>query len=129
MLNDLQINRPERLEEGHALTQSFYLVSALPGIHNRPVWVESDNPALGERSTTSVIISSNNWARAWSSRYAEPEQIESAIRAGQNMLSFALTGNYKNDPVHKDTIDMKRQNQREAEQRAEQRLAPSPSAE
>lgn len=129
MLSDLQISQPQLLEEGHALTQSFYLVSTLPGVQNRPVWVESDNPALGEESTTSVIIGSNNWAAAWSARFTDPETSEKAIRAGLNMLSFSLSGNYKTDPVHKETIDMKRQYQRDAEQREAAKLAPAPTAE
>jgi len=126
MLNDLQISQPQILEEGHALTQSFYLVSELSGVYNRPVWVESDNPALGEESTTSVIIGSNNWAGAWSGRFTEAEITEEAIRAGLNMFSFALTGNYKTDPVHAETIEMKRQNQLEALRREAERLAPPP---
>ncbi len=128
MLNDLQISQPQLLEEGHALTQSFYLVSELPGIHNRPVWVESDNPSMGE-STTSVIIGSNNWAGAWSGRFTEPEVTEKALRAGLNMFSFSLAGNYKTDPVHEETITMKRENQRAAERRDAERLAPAPSGE
>lgn len=127
MLNDLQIGQPQMLEEGHALTQSFYLVSTLPGVENRPVWVESDNLTMGEDSTTSVIIGSNNWAGAWSARFTYPETSEQAIRAGLNMLSFALSGNYKTDPVHKETIEMKRQYQREAEQREAAELAPAPA--
>ena len=127
MLNDLQISQPQLLEEGHALTQSFYIVSELPGVHNRPVWVESDNPAIGEESTTSVIIGSNNWAGAWSGRFTDPEVTEQAIRAGLNMFSFSLSGNYKTDPVHADTIAMKRENQLEALRREAERLAPPPA--
>ncbi|MAE51851.1 MAG: hypothetical protein CMH27_08570 [Micavibrio sp.] len=124
MLNDLQISKPEILQEGHALTQSFYLTATLPGVQDRPVWVESDNPALGERSSTSVIIGSNNWAGAWSSILTDPEASEKAIRAGLNMLSFSLTGNYKTDPVNEETIKMKRQYQREAEAREAARIVP-----
>ncbi len=121
LLDDLQINTTEFLKEGHALTQSFYLVSNLPGVNNRGTLVESDNLTLGEQSTTSVVISANNWAGAWST----PENSEGAMRAGLNMLYYALTENYKNDPIHADILEQKRQYQRDQELRR-QGLTPEP---
>lgn len=109
LLDDLQIGAAEPLVEGHALTQSFYLVSNLPGVNDRGAWVEADNAATGERSQTSILIGANNWAGAWSALMASPETSETAIRSGLNMLLYALSGNYKTDPMHEETIIIKRE--------------------
>lgn len=126
LLDDLQIRPPQRLEEGHSLTQSFYLLSALPGsAGNASVWVESAPANLGEAGVSSVVISDQNWAGAWAGVTTDLEGSESAFRSGLNILMYALSGHYKSDPIHDETLDQKREYLRQDALRAAEQAAPS----
>ncbi|MGE4063197.1 MAG: DUF4159 domain-containing protein [Rhodospirillaceae bacterium] len=97
----------------HALTKSFYLLQNLPGRY-------ADAGVLVERGSnsndaaSSVIIGGSDWASAWARdanglpMYAVvpggERQRELALRAGVNMVMYALTGNYKTDQVHLPSI-------------------------
>lgn len=94
------------VNEEHTLTRSFYLMSSLRGSFDyNDVWVEKGG-LEGTESVSSVIIGENNWAGAWAARTL-PEgsrQRELSLRAGINMVMFALTGEYKGDQLHLDSI-------------------------
>lgn len=117
IIDDLQIRPPERLEEGHALSQSFYFSELAGSNASADVWVERSAENLGEAGATSVIIADQNWAGAWSSITVDAEQNEAAIWSGLNILVYSLTGLYKNDPIHQETIEQKREYLEEEAQR------------
>jgi hypothetical protein len=96
----------------HVLTKAFYLMSEFPGRWaGGTVWVERDE---GRGEVSSVIIGGNDWAGAWAigqnGRHLFPvvpggeQQREMAFRFGINLMMYALTGNYKADQVHVQTI-------------------------
>ncbi|MGE3474535.1 MAG: DUF4159 domain-containing protein [Rhodospirillaceae bacterium] len=97
----------------HALTRSFYLLQSLPGRYADP-GVLVERGSNGNDSGSSVIIGSSDWASAWARdgngnpMYAVvpggERQRELALRAGVNMVMYALTGNYKTDQVHLPSI-------------------------
>ena len=106
----LQIPELMRVEQGHILSKSFYLLDAFPGrFAGGAVWAEK-SPDLAHDGVTSVLIGGHDWAAAWSqntrdrARFAvEPggeRQREMAYRFGVNLYMMALTGNYKSDQVH-----------------------------
>lgn len=101
------------LAPDHALTRSFYLLQNLPGRYADPgVLVERGSNTNDDAS--SVIIGGSDWASAWARdanglpMYAVvpggERQREMALRAGVNMVMYALTGNYKTDQVHLPSI-------------------------
>ena len=110
----LRMNVPplEPLPEGHILTKSFYRLDDLHGRNSGgEVWIESDS-ALRESTdgVPSLIIGGRDWAAAWAiddrglpvrspGRGGERRR-EYAFRAGINIAMVALTGNYKGDQVH-----------------------------
>jgi hypothetical protein len=106
MLGGISIDLLSRINVDHALTKSFYLVAALPGTTNySPVWVEAPGTPNAE-NVSSVIIGDKNWAGAWAGRTLESssQEREMALRAGANMVYYAITGNYKTDMVHVPSI-------------------------
>jgi hypothetical protein len=97
----------------HALTRSFYLLQNLPGRYADPgVLVERGSNS--NDGASSVIIGGADWASAWARdanglpMYAVvpggERQRELSLRAGVNMVMYALTGNYKTDQVHLPSI-------------------------
>lgn len=87
----------------HTLTKSFYLVSTLPGSHDfATVWIETPESEGSKENVSSVIIGENNWSGAWAGRTLLPDsrEREMALRAGVNMVMYAMAGNYKSDQVH-----------------------------
>ncbi len=102
------------IPQTHVLTKAFYLLAEFPGRYNgAPVWVESDERAAND-GVSSVIIGAHDWAAAWATdRQGRPlyaavpggeTQREYAIRFGVNVAMYALTGNYKGDQVHVQSI-------------------------
>ncbi len=94
----------------HVLTRSFYLLTDLPGRYQGgQVWI-AEAAADSNRSVSSVVIGSHDWAAAWArdaagrSRFpvvpGGEVQREMAYRFGVNLVMYALTGNYKADQVH-----------------------------
>ena len=94
----------------HVLTKSFYLLSDMPGrFAGGKLWIEAGNGRVNDGVTT-IIIGSNDYAGAWAvdqrGRGINPvmpggeTQREMAFRVGVNLVMHALTGNYKDDPVH-----------------------------
>ncbi len=91
----------------HVLTKSFYLLQGFPGRwQDGALWTE----AQYANRVSGILIGSNDYAAAWASNdrgewlypvsSGNPRQRETAIRAGINIVLYALTGNYKADQVH-----------------------------
>lgn len=108
ILADLSIRPPERISESHPLSQSFYFSNLQGSNSNASVWVERNASNLGEAGASSVIIGDQNWAGAWSASTVDGADQEEAVRAGLNILLYALSGQYKLDPIHQETIEQKR---------------------
>jgi hypothetical protein len=119
LLGRLDIPRLEPVPEGHVMTKSFYLLRTFPGRWDGgQLWVEAEADQGSEQGrkarrvdgVSSVMITSNDFASAWATdergRPMFPVvpggevQREAAIRAGVNIVMYALTGNYKADQVH-----------------------------
>lgn len=126
IIADLSIRSPERMSESHPLSQSFYFSDLQGSNASASVWVERNAANLGESGASSVIIGDQNWAGAWSASTASGNDQEQAIRAGLNILIYALSGQYKLDPIHQETIEQKRDYlEEEALRLREEGLAPN----
>lgn len=126
LLRDIQAAPLQTVEEGDVLTQSFYLVDALPGTADREVLVERTTPELESANVTSFIIGDQNWAMAWTGRSVGVDIHEDGLRSGLNMLTAALVGTYGLDDWRQPTLDQKRDYQAEAvARRAAEEAAPS----
>lgn len=102
MLQNVSIRQLVPMGEDHTLTKSFYLVAGIPGSYSEgTVWVEAQD-VKGSKSVSSVIIGGNNWAGAWSGTLLATgtKEKEMAMRAGINIVMYALTGTYKDDLAH-----------------------------
>lgn len=119
MLQTLDIPELEPVPRDHVLTKTFYLLEDFPGRHaNGQTWTEilppaaedGRRPARAGDSVSPIIITSNDLAAGWAvGRRGEPllpmsgtdpRQREMSLRAGVNIVMYALTGNYKADQVH-----------------------------
>lgn len=102
-----QMLRPlETINADHTLARAFYLVSGLnEGSGQMGIWVEQAEEGNRE-DITPVIIDNRNWAAQWAGQTnaADTEAYEMGIRAGINMVIFALSGDYKADQSHVQTI-------------------------
>ena len=114
MLKNLNLPALSVVSQGHALTQSFYLMDRFPGRwDNGEVWVEEYEGGVND-GVSSLVVGGNDWAGAWAlSPSGEPlfpvvpggeKQRELAFRFGVNIMMYSLTGNYKADQVHISTI-------------------------
>ena len=110
MLGNLNLPSLSIVPQGHALTQSFYLIDHFPGRwESGDVWVEQYQGGVND-GVSSLVIGGNDWAAAWAlSPSGSPlfpivpggeRQRELAFRFGINLTMYALTGNYKADQVH-----------------------------
>ena len=119
MLANLDIPEIEPVPRDHVLTKTFYLLEKLVGRYAQgETWVEAmprgagdeKRPARAGDRVSPIVITSNDLAAAWAvdrsgqPRYpmvpGEPRQREMALRAGINLVMYAMTGNYKADQVH-----------------------------
>lgn len=107
LLNRLDIPRLEPVPANHVLGKSFYLLQNFPGRwRGGPLWTEAD----AARRISGILVGSNDYAAAWARNLqgswlfpvspGGETQRENAIRAGINIVLYALTGNYKADQVH-----------------------------
>ena len=110
MLGNLNLPSLSMVPQGHALTQSFYLIDHFPGRWDGgDVWVEQYEGGIND-GVSSLVVGGNDWAAAWAlSPSGNPlfpavpggeRQRELAFRFGINLTMYALTGNYKADQVH-----------------------------
>jgi hypothetical protein len=127
MLSTLDIPQLEPVPPDHVLTKAFYLLTDFPGrMIGSPLWVEAsrtdedgidpvddtgaERPVRTGDGVTPILITGNDFAGAWAADETgnflypvvpgEPRQREFALRAGVNIVMYALTGNYKADQVH-----------------------------
>lgn len=102
MLGKVRMRPLIAMPSNHTLTHSFYISATMPGSTGQAnVWVES--PGMkASRQVSSVMIGESNWAAAWAGRTTplNSREREMAIRAGVNMVMYALTGDYKDDFLH-----------------------------
>lgn len=113
LLATLDVPALSQMPDSHVLTRSFYLTHGLPGrVEGGPVWLTAATP--DEDGVSPLIIGAADWAGAWaaddSGRPSLPMETggergrELALRAGVNMVMYALTGTYKADQVHLQAI-------------------------
>jgi hypothetical protein len=119
LLSGLSVPPLEEIPTNHVLLRSFYLLQIMPGRYGTgKTWVKAlppdedktDAPARASDGVSPLIITSNDWASAWAVdqsgralypiETAIPRQREMALRAGVNLVVYALTGNYKADQIH-----------------------------
>ena len=119
ILSGFSLPALEEIPANHVLMRSFYLLQMMPGRYGTgKTWVEAlpleavqnELPTRASDGVTPLIITSNDWASAWAidpsgrALYpidtAIPRQREMALRAGVNLVVYALTGNYKADQIH-----------------------------
>jgi hypothetical protein len=115
-LRGLEAPPLEPVPEGHVLTKSFYLLRGFPGRYqNARLWVETGASAASSANdgVSPLIVGDGDWASAWARAApmtgfgaldgAQRNQ-EIAARVGVNVVLYALTGNYKADQVHFETL-------------------------
>ena len=119
MLASLDIPELEQVPRDHVLTKTFYLLERIVGRYAQgETWLETmprtaaeeKRPARAGDRVSPIIITSNDLAAAWAVDRTgqplfpmvpgEPRQREMALRAGVNLVMYAMTGNYKADQVH-----------------------------
>lgn len=94
----------------HVLGKAFYLLTDFPGRYaGGEIWAEAQEDRMND-GVSGIIIGANDWAGAWAvderghplnAVIPGPErQREMAVRAGINIVMYAMTGNYKADQVH-----------------------------
>lgn len=119
MLQTLDIPELEPIPRDHVLTKTFYILDGFVGRYDSgTTWVEvlppagedGRRPARAGDNVSPIVITSNDLAAAWAvgrrgealvpMSSSDPRQREMALRAGINLVMYALTGNYKADQVH-----------------------------
>ena len=126
ILAAIDVPELEPIPRDHVVTKSFYLIDHFVGRYTTGnTWIEvlprdngpnrqENRPARAGDRVSPIVITSNDLAGAWAlnddgqPRYplvpGEGRQREFALRAGVNLVMYALTGNYKSDQVHVDDL-------------------------
>jgi hypothetical protein len=110
----LDVPRLIPIPPDHVLTKSFYLLRDFPGRWiGGSVWVEVARGRVND-GVSGLLVGSNDYAAAWATdELGQPmfpvtpggeRQREMAYRFGVNIIMYALTGNYKSDQVHVQSI-------------------------
>jgi Domain of unknown function (DUF4159)/Aerotolerance regulator N-terminal len=106
----------EPVPDGHVLTKAFYILRGFPGRYqNARLWVETNASAAASANdgVSPLIVGDGDWASAWAGASptvdfgptsATQRNQEVAARVGVNVVMYALTGNYKADQVHFETL-------------------------
>jgi hypothetical protein len=121
MLTGVDVPDLEPIPRDHVVTKTFYLLDSFVGrTENGKTWIEAlppvdpndrtNRPVRAGDSVSPIVITSNDLAGAWAAHEdgsplyplvpGGPRQREMALRAGVNLVMYALTGNYKADQVH-----------------------------
>ncbi len=88
----------------HPLYRTFYLLQDCPGrTDDGTFWSERDVSGRQD-NVPALFIGARDWASAWASGGRGTRQQEMAMRCGLNLVMYALTGNYKMDQIHVQTI-------------------------
>ena len=122
LLAGLDIPPLQQLTTQHVLSRSFYLLREYPGRWaSGRVWVEAQPTgedgapsATASDGVSPIIVGGADWAAAWAQDDAGrplaavvpggERQREIAMRFGVNLVMYTLTGNYKTDQVHVNSI-------------------------
>jgi Domain of unknown function (DUF4159) len=115
-LRGLEAPPLENVPDGHVLGKAFYILRGFPGRYaNARLWVETAASAAASANdgVSPLIVGDGDWASAWAnaaplvqfgtSSVTQRNQ-EIAARVGVNIVLYALTGNYKADQVHIETL-------------------------
>ncbi len=120
VLERIDVPELELVRREHVINKAFYLLESFVGRYSSgQTFIEAlppegqsvkDRPAQGGDRVSPIIITSNDLAAAWAvdrsgqPRHAlvgsDPRQREMSLRAGVNIVMYAMTGNYKSDQVH-----------------------------
>lgn len=94
------------IDRGHVLFRSFYKLQSVAGRRNRSAYLEG----MIVDGRVALVLSINDLVGAWDRdgfgqwRYecvpGGPQQRESAIRLGINLVMYALLGDYKDEQAH-----------------------------
>ena len=110
----LEVPRLVPIQPDHVLTKSFYLLRDFPGRWiGGSIWVEAPRGRIND-GVSGILVGSNDYAGAWATddlgqalfpvTPGGERQRELAFRFGVNIVMYALTGNYKSDQVHVQSI-------------------------
>ena len=113
LIAQLNITQMVSVPKNHLVYRSFYLLNSLPGKYmNEPVYLEQSS--INNERVSGIILGSHDWASAWATNTdglplfptipGDNNQREYAYRFGINLVMYALTGNYKADQVHINSI-------------------------
>ncbi|MEE4349515.1 MAG: DUF4159 domain-containing protein [Pacificimonas sp.] len=85
----------------HVAMKSYYLIRRSQG---GALWMDAGTEGDSGR-VSSVAIGGGGWARLWgNAAVGAPSEREAALRFGINLVMYALTGTYKADQVHTETL-------------------------
>jgi len=106
MLQGLDVPPLELVNTDHVVARAFYLLRSFAGrTASTRLWAESAQAAGSRDGVASIFIGDGDWASAWAGDgRIDDHQREMALRFGVNMVMVALTGNYKSDQVHVQTL-------------------------
>jgi hypothetical protein len=105
MLQGLDVPPLELVNTDHVAARAFYLLRSFPGrTASARLWAESAQAAASRDGVAAIFIGDGDWASAWAGAGVDDRQREMALRFGVNMVMVALTGNYKSDQVHVQTL-------------------------
>lgn len=106
MLAGVEVPPLELVNSDHVVARAFYLMRSFPGRYASPrLWAETASAASARDGVASLFVGDGDWASAWAGEAGiDGRQRELALRFGVNMVMVALTGNYKSDQVHVQTL-------------------------
>jgi hypothetical protein len=105
MLAGVDVPPLELVNDQHVVARSFYLLHNFPGrVSSTRLWAESASAASSRDGVAAIFIGDGDWANAWAGNGVGDDQREMSLRFGVNMVMVALTGNYKSDQVHVQTL-------------------------
>lgn len=106
MLAGVDVPPLELVNSEHVVARSFYLMRSFPGRFASPrLWAETASAASARDGVASLFVGDGDWASAWAGQAGiDDRQHEMSLRFGVNMVMVALTGNYKSDQVHVQTL-------------------------
>ena len=93
------------LPADHPLLRAFYLLKDCPGrLSDGAMWTERDVSSRQD-GVPAIFAGNRDWAGAWASgSWGSARADELAMRCGVNLIIYALTGNYKTDQIHVQSI-------------------------
>ncbi|MGB4102149.1 MAG: DUF4159 domain-containing protein [Alphaproteobacteria bacterium] len=89
----------------HTLLHTFYLLKDCPGrLADGELWTERD-VTMRHDGVPAIFVGNRDWAGAWARGSWDNTRVDDmALRCGINFIIYALTGNYKADQIHVQSI-------------------------